>query len=349
MATTRTGKAPRASALAPRAGTVFRVNPRAIVIPCLALCAVLAAPAAAQSPPVAAPGVTVGGVAVGGMTREQARDTLREAIARPLGRRLVVAVGARRFSLLPRDAGVSVKLDLLAARALAAAPGRNVPVRPTLLARAPSRLLVRVQRGVYARAVNSRVLYGVRRLRASRGRDGRKLAKPAVLEDRIAAALRSWTAPRFLRAYTARVAPRIGPRRLRAITGPIVTVSKADRRARLFNHLRQIRSYGVAVGQPAWPTPEGLFHVQSKTVDPAWSVPNSSWAGSQGGQTIPGGAPGNPLRARWIGFAGGVGFHGTDNPGSIGSAASHGCVRMHVRDVVRLYEWVHIGTPVYVR
>ena len=54
-------------------------------------------------------------------------------------------------------------------------------------------------------------------------------------------------------------------------------------------------------------------------------------------------------RARWIGFAGGVGFHGTDNPGSIGSAASHGCVRMHVRDVVRLYEWVHIGTPVYVR
>ena len=325
------------------------MNPRALVIPCLALSAVFAAPAAAQSPPVAAPGVAVGGVAVGGMTREQARETLREAIARPLGRRLVVAVGARRFSILPRDAGVSVKLDLLVARALRAAPGRNVQVRPTLLARAPRRLLVRVQRGVYARAVNSRVLYGVRRLRASRGRDGRKLAKPAVLEDRIAAALRSWTAPRFLRAYTARVAPRIGPRRLRAITGPIVTVSKADRRARLFNHLRQIRSYGVAVGQPAWPTPEGLFHVQSKTVDPAWSVPNSSWAGSQGGQTIPGGAPGNPLRARWIGFAGGVGFHGTDNPGSIGSAASHGCVRMHVRDVVRLYEWVHIGTPVYVR
>jgi hypothetical protein len=283
------------------------------------------------------------------MTREQARDTLREAIARPLGRRLVVAVGARRFSVLPRDAGVSVKLDLLVARALRAAPGRNVQVRPTLLARAPRRLLGRVQRGVYAAPVNSRVLYGVRRLRASRGRDGRRLHKAAILEDRIAAALRSWTAPRFLRAYTVRVAPRIGPRRLRAITGPIVTVSKADRRARLFNHLRQIRSYRVAVGQPAWPTPEGLFHVQSKTVNPAWSVPNSSWAGSQGGQTIPGGAPGNPLKARWIGFASGVGFHGTDNPGSIGSAASHGCVRMYVSDVVRLYEWVHIGTPVYVR
>jgi lipoprotein-anchoring transpeptidase ErfK/SrfK len=325
------------------------VSRRRLVLSCAALCAAVAAPAAAQPPAVVAPGVTVGGVPVGSMTREQAREALRQAIARPLGRRLVIAVGARRFSILPRDAGVGVNLELLVARAMASAPGRNVPVVPNLLARAPSRLLAQVQRGVYSPAVNSRVLYALRRLRASPGRDGRRLDKPAFLEDRVAATLRSWTAARLLRAYTAPVAPRIGPRRLRAITGPIVTVSKADRRARLFNHLRQIRSYPVAVGQPAWPTPEGLFHVQSKTVDPAWSVPNSSWAGSQGGQTIPGGAPGNPLRARWIGFAGGVGFHGTDNPGSIGSAASHGCVRMFVRDVVRLYEWVHIGTPVYVR
>ena len=316
-----------------------------------ALCAGLAlfaTPSPAQEP-VAAPGVTVGGVAVGGMTREQVRDTVREAVARPLGRRLVVAVGAKRFSVLPRDAGVAVKLDLLVDRAMSAPPGRNVQVVPTQRASAAPKLLARVRRGVYVAAVNSRVLYGLRRLRASRGRDGRKLAQPAFLEDRIAATLRSWTAPRFLRAYTRTVAPRIGPRRLRLITGPIVTVSKSERRARLFNHLRQIRSYRVAVGQPAWPTPEGLFRVRSKTVDPAWSVPNSSWAGSQRGQVIAGGAPGNPLRARWIGFAGGVGFHGTDNPWSIGSAASHGCVRMYVHDIVRLYVWVHIGTPVYVR
>jgi lipoprotein-anchoring transpeptidase ErfK/SrfK len=320
-------------------------------LPGAILCAfaLLAAPASAQAPPAAAPGVTVGGVAVGGMTREQVRDTIQEAIARPLGRRLVVAVGAQRFSVLPRDAGVAVKLDLLVDRAMRAPAGRNVQVVPTQLASAAAALLARVRRGVFVAPVNSRVLYGLRHLRASRARDGRKLDHPAFLEDRIAATLRSWTGPRFLRAYARAVAPRVGPRRLRLVTGPIVTVSKSERRARLFNHLRQVRSYRVAVGQPAWPTPEGLFHVQSKTVDPAWSVPNSSWAGSQGGQTIPGGAPGNPLRARWIGFAGGVGFHGTDNPWSIGSAASHGCVRMYVHDVVRLYVWVHIGTPVYVR
>jgi lipoprotein-anchoring transpeptidase ErfK/SrfK len=326
------------------------VIPRGLLatVPVVLLAAATPAPARAQERTVAE-GVTVGGVPVQGLTAAQARDVLREGIARPLGRRLVVAAGAKRFSVLPRDAGVSVKLDLLVARALRAAPGRNVPVSPTLRRSAASELVARVQRGVYVRPVGSRVLYGVRRLRASRGRDGRRLDKPANLEDRVRATLRSWIAPRFIRAYTRRARPRVTPRRLRAITGPIVTVSKAERRARLFNHLRLIRSYRVAVGQPGYPTPEGLFHVHSKAVNPAWSVPNRSWAGSQAGQTIPGGHPDNPLKARWIGFAAGVGFHGTNNPWSIGTAASHGCVRMYVRDVIRLYRWVRIGTPVYVR
>ena len=316
-----------------------------------ALCASASAGASAAAPaePMVPPGVTVGGVPVGGLTRTQATAVVREQIARPLGRRLVVAVGAKRFSVLPRDAGVSVKVGVLVARALFAAPGRNVAVSPTQLRRAAPRLLARVRRGVYVRPRNSRVLFGIRRLRASRPRDGRKLAKPANLEDRIAAALRSWTAPRLLRAYTMRVRARIDQRRLRLVTGPIVTVSRAGRRARLFNHLRQVRSYRVAVGQPGYPTPTGLFHVRSKSVNPAWSVPNSSWAGSQAGQVIPGGAPGNPLVARWIGITSAVGFHGTNNPWSIGGAASHGCIRMYPRDVIRLYEWVRIGTPVYVR
>ena len=312
--------------------------------------AVLPASAHAAAPePVAAPGVTVGGVAVGGLTAAQAKAVVREHVARPLGRRLVVAVGAKRFSVLPRDAGVSVKVDLLVARALRAAPGRNVAVVPTQMRSAAPRLLGRVRRGVHVAPVNSRVLYGIHRLRASRPRAGRRLTRSAILEDRIAATLRSWTAPRFLRAHTRTLRAPIDQRRLRAITGPIVTVSRAGRRARLFNHLRPIRSYRVAVGQPGYPTPTGLFRVRSKAVNPSWSVPNSAWAGSQAGQVIPGGAPGNPLVARWIGITGSVGFHGTNNPWSIGGAASHGCIRMYPRDVIRLYAWVRIGTPVYVR
>jgi lipoprotein-anchoring transpeptidase ErfK/SrfK len=83
-------------------------------------------------------------------------------------------------------------------------------------------------------------------------------------------------------------------------------------------------------------------------VDPPWNVPDSDWAGDLAGSTIPGGAPNNPLVARWIGFNGSVGFHGTADIGSLGSAASHGCVRMNPRDVIDLYERVDVGTTVYV-
>ena len=63
---------------------------------------------------------------------------------------------------------------------------------------------------------------------------------------------------------------------------------------------------------------------------------------------IPGGAPNNPLRARWLGIANGVGIHGTAEDWSIGTRASHGCIRMHVSDVIDLYNRVPVGTAVLI-
>jgi lipoprotein-anchoring transpeptidase ErfK/SrfK len=78
-------------------------------------------------------------------------------------------------------------------------------------------------------------------------------------------------------------------------------------------------------------------------------VPRSPWAGSLAGQTIPPGSPDNPLKARWLGITSGVGIHGTAEDWSIGQRASHGCIRMHVSDVVDLYPRVPVGTPVLIR
>ena len=61
------------------------------------------------------------------------------------------------------------------------------------------------------------------------------------------------------------------------------------------------------------------------------------------GQVIPGGAPNNPLKARWLGIYNGVGIHGTAEGWSIGTRASHGCIRMHVADVVALYRACRSG------
>ena len=57
----------------------------------------------------------------------------------------------------------------------------------------------------------------------------------------------------------------------------------------------------------------------------------------------------DPLKARWMGFNGGASIHGTDNVGSLGSAASHGRIRMAIPDVVARYRNVDVGTPVYVQ
>ena len=109
-----------------------------------------------------------------------------------------------------------------------------------------------------------------------------------------------------------------------------------------------MKTYTVAVGSAEFPTPTGQFVVQTMQKNPSWNVPNSAWAGSLAGQTIPGGAPNNPLVARWIGFNGSVGFHGTASSGSLGTAASHGCIRMAPSDVIDLFTRVKLGTPVLV-
>jgi lipoprotein-anchoring transpeptidase ErfK/SrfK len=95
-------------------------------------------------------------------------------------------------------------------------------------------------------------------------------------------------------------------------------------------------------------TPAGLYTIQNKAIDPAWHVPNSAWAGKLAGKVIPGGAPDNPIKARWLGVYDGVGVHGTSDDASIGSNASHGCIRMHIPDVEELYPQVPVGSPIFI-
>ena len=84
-------------------------------------------------------------------------------------------------------------------------------------------------------------------------------------------------------------------------------------------------------------TPAGRYAIQNKAIDPAWHVPAARGRARWPARSIPGGAPNNPLKARWLGIANGVGIHGTAEAWSIGTRASHGCIRMHVDDVKDLY------------
>jgi lipoprotein-anchoring transpeptidase ErfK/SrfK len=155
-------------------------------------------------------------------------------------------------------------------------------------------------------------------------------------------------APRLIDVPTRVRKPTVTVRNLKAKYPFFLTISRRQKRLRLYRGLELAKTYVIAVGQAGYDTPAGLHRVRSKAVNPAWHVPDRLWAGELAGTIVPSGSPDNPIRARWMEFHDGAGIHGTDDLGSLGRAASHGCIRMSIPDVTELYEVVPMKTPLYI-
>jgi L,D-transpeptidase ErfK/SrfK len=108
-----------------------------------------------------------------------------------------------------------------------------------------------------------------------------------------------------------------------------------------------VREYGIAIGKPSHPTPTGQFTVRKMIWNPAWVPPkNRAWA--RGKRPRAPGDPGNPMQTVKIFFREPYYYiHGTNDPKSIGTAASHGCLRMDPLDAAELgaYLMEHGGQP----
>ncbi len=116
-----------------------------------------------------------------------------------------------------------------------------------------------------------------------------------------------------------------------------IVVSIPDRKLALVEDGRVLRTYPVAVGAAVSPSPTGQFKVVSRLSRPTYYHP---------GVVIPPGK-GNPLGTRWIGLdRKGYGIHGTNEPRSIGKAASHGCIRMAKADLEQLFDEVRVADTV---
>ncbi len=325
----------------------------------LTLAVLPASTAVAQDAPRIAPTVSAAGIDLSGLTLDQAIAKLDAKLRAVAGRPVVVHVAGRRFALDAKSAKLSWNARAIATAALAATPG---PVPPggggaaaDTLIPVPlrhSRLAVRafaaqVAAGASRAARNASIELGIHHQHLRRARPGFTVDQVA-LAAKVDAALSDASAPHALAQRVTTVHPAINADDILRTYGTIITVEKKTFTLRLFKRLKLSKSYQVAVGQPAYPTPEGHFHIQDKQVNPVWSVPNSPWAGELGGTTVAGGTAANPLKARWMGIANGVGIHGTGEDWSIGSAASHGCIRMHVADVEDLYPRVPVGTTVII-
>ncbi len=131
-------------------------------------------------------------------------------------------------------------------------------------------------------------------------------------------------------------------------TGTIV-ISQHQRRLFLVVAPGEAIAYPVAVAKRGkeW---SGYARVDGKYVEPAWSPPESVRRDHpELPEVIAGGSPNNPMGARAITLdRNEVAIHGTTRKmrGSVGTAASYGCIRMYNEDVIDLYARVNVGAPV---
>jgi lipoprotein-anchoring transpeptidase ErfK/SrfK len=335
------------------------------IAPLSALLAVLVAvPTRAQDPQPAAsqtiaPGVSAGGADLSGLTLEQAIAKLKAEVEPRLQKDLILGVAGKPWKLTMRDAKLVFDKTKTARIALEAKPGTadgaggaaaktDVPLQLKHSLPAVSAFLGKIAGDVAKAPRDATIKLGLRKQVVRRARLGKGL-DVAVTAKLVNAALDDAAAPRVLHKRLSTVYPDVNANDLRSRFGTLITIDKSHFKLRLFKRLKFSKAYPIAVGQPAYPTPEGNFNIQDKQVDPVWSVPNSPWAGELAGTTVTGGSAANPLKARWMGIANGVGIHGTGQDYSIGTAASHGCIRMHVWHVKDLYRRVPVGTPVLIR
>lgn len=310
-----------------------------------------------------APGVRIAGVEVGGQTTDEARPLLKKSVVRPLKQPVTVKLDGESYELTPKELGLSADVDAMLDEAVDASRGGGLPTRlvryatdgevSTDLAPKISYSSERLDEAVNQIAdqidhppVDASITPSADSLEPTKGEDGIEVDSEKLHDD-VEAALQQGNGDRTVTPEVTRTPPDVTTDELAAKYPTYITIDRGNFKLTLWKHLKVKKEYGIAVGQSGLETPEGLYTVQDKQVNPTWHVPTSSWAGDLAGQDIPPG-PGNPLVARWIGIADGAGIHGTDEPGSIGSAVSHGCVRMRVDDVIDLYDRVPMGTPIYV-
>ncbi len=126
-----------------------------------------------------------------------------------------------------------------------------------------------------------------------------------------------------------------------------IVLNVPERAVYIFRDGQMKMRNACAVGQPGWETALGAYHLEQKEKNPTWHpTPTMIERENIVIKEVAAG-PGNPLGDRWMGWSlGGYGFHSTNRPASIGTAASHGCVRLYPEAAHKMYEEVKVGMPI---
>jgi lipoprotein-anchoring transpeptidase ErfK/SrfK len=305
------------------------------------------------------PGVSVGGVDVSGMKRDEAVRTLRELAEQTLYSELVVQAAGHSWNVTPASLGMTAGVEGAVTRAFAVADEqslpsrvyhrlRDVPVDVSLDLRFDEHrreVKAFVQQAfdeVALPAVDARFALVDGELVTNRSHTGRELAIGAAT-DRILEALGGRTDAVEVPVRT------VEPSVTTAALGQSIVVDLSENHLYLYDGLKVVADYPVATAAAGYSTPVGNWEVVDKRENPTWYNPAlDSWGADLPPTIAPG--PGNPLGTRAIYLnAPGIRIHGTYSSSSIGTYASHGCIRMYISDSEELFDRVDMGTRVIIK
>jgi len=304
------------------------------------------------------PGVRVAGIDVGGMTRSQALRAVREEADALLDRQVRIRIGERQWDGSFEQFGVSAGVEEAVEEAFAVSSSlswiarayhrvtdkpvdRSITLGYRYRSQPVRSLLERAAAELHRHARDAAVLLEDGEVVFQRARRGQALDVAAGLST-VMEALRSWRQEAWLPLEP--VLPEVAEEEL----VKTITVDLSTNTLRLLDGFDVVRKYDVGTAMRGYRTPPGTWEVIDKQRNPTWYNPAPDTWGADMPLMIPGG-PTNPLGTRALYLdAPGIRIHGTPDTDSVGFYVSHGCIRMRMSEVERLYPLVPIGTPVLI-
>lgn len=318
-----------------------------LLLLCGALVAMSAGAATAGGLPKVRNHAKVGSVDLYGMTEAEARATIAREASTTLMPALRVSAAGSAFSIKPSSALVlDVEAMLSSAYERSSVPSFTVTRRYIVRANVVSAFTASVARSINRSSRNASYYIKNGKLAWRSALAGRSLytsaANSAITRELLAEATSGAARPVLALSYKSYV-----PSVTNAKLGRAILVDLSARRLWLNDHSTLKATYRVAIGMRRYPTPRGVFKIIAKNPRPSWGNPGSDWASNMPSYIPPG--PRNPLGLRALYLsAPGIRIHGTSKTSSIGTAASHGCIRVANSNIVKLYPLVPVGTKVFI-
>ena len=303
------------------------------------------------------PGTVIAGVDVGRMTQPEALLAVQSELAEDLERAITVRWRKQRWTTTPRRLGARDDARTVIADVAAAQEGQTwqdwaqmrwlghradvtADVAVARQGESVKSFARTIARDIDRKARDADVEMVRGDLRTTAHRIGHRVAQPRLTRRLIAAVD---TERETLRVPVRTLKPDVRDKDVRQV----LHLDQSQHRLTLYLDGRKHRTWTVATGTGEYPTPTGRYEVSLKRYMPTWVNPDPTGWGADMPESIPPGL-GNPLGLRALNWSapGAIRFHGTQAVRSLGTSASHGCVRMANADVVELYDLVDVGAVI---